>query len=292
MLRRSRFRRCWTNWQLLLVVSANWLIPKSYSINSLPALSKCLNLRFLDLSLVGEPIPFLSLEKSLSHLQKLITLRLPRHTCLTSTDTVPTTTTTIRWPPRLQRLQISGTFSPLTISPFPFPPHLTSLTLKNCDNLSVTSLAALLSNPHLGASLERLTISHLNRNLDPGFSNAVLAFLPELTFLSVPGDLLEDVFFDIIAYMTTPLSLRVLELGHPYTEPRLGFSTQSLIAALGGGLARLRSVGFADVFVTEQRIVEDEEIDRILQKRAASLRDDSGGDVDVDVDVDVGVYYL
>lgn len=146
-----------------------------------------------------------------------------------------------------------------------------------------------MSSPQLDRGLKRLTVSNLNRNLQPESINAIPAFLPNLTFLSVPGDLVEDTFLDIVAHMA-PLSLQVLEFGYPYSNAELGFRTKSLHEALNGGLAELRSVGFAEVFVTEQRIVEDEEIELALQALAIKRARDRP--VDGHVDTDVGVYYL
>lgn len=74
------------------------------------------------------------------------------------------------------------------------------------------------------------------------------------------------------------------------------------MTALDGALANLRAVGFADAFLTEQRILEDEEVDEFLQKRVREREarrrrvgpaehDDSDVSDDED-DSDVGVYYL
>lgn len=84
--------------------------------------------------------------------------------------------------------------------------------------------------------------------------------------------------------MAPALELEVLELAHPVArgDGTLCFSTVTLVEALGAGLANLRALGFADVFCTEERILEDEVLDDILQKRGASAA--SG--------LDVGVYYM
>ncbi|RJE20710.1 F-box domain protein [Aspergillus sclerotialis] len=258
----------------------------SFASNSLPALSKCHNLKHLDLFLVGDAIPFAQLKKTLQHLTKLTTLRLPRSTALTVQDT-----TSIDWPPNLKRLQLSGSFEPSAISSFAWPPNLTNLALRSCRDLSVNALGSLASSPQLSARLKCLTISNTNRNLQPESINAIPAFLPGLSFLSVPGDLVEETFFDILIYMTPPLALEILELGYPYEyNTRLSFSTISVVEALKGGLANLRALGFAEVFCTEQRILEDEEIDDILQKRA-DKEDPAKSNDELD-DINYGVYYL
>jgi hypothetical protein len=176
------------------------------------------------------------------------------------------------------------------------------LTLKNCSDLSVSNLGSLISSPHLATSLSRLTISGANRNLSPESINAIPAFLPRLNFLSIPGDLVEESFFDMLNYMVPPLTLEVLEFGNPFFEATLGFSTAALVESFATGLGNLRAVGFADAFLTEQRILEDEEIDNVLQRRIREKAKPAlqvvNGDGVVDYydndddDPDVGVYYL
>ncbi|RMJ27420.1 F-box domain protein [Aspergillus sp. HF37] len=240
----------------------------SFASNSLPSLSKCLNLTHLDLSLVSDPIPFPQLKKTIQNLRRLTALRLPRSTFLNNPES------RFDWPPRLRILQLSGTFSPATIPSFAWPPRLTSLSLSGCTDLSVTALASLVSSPQLASSLRTLSIAPFNRNLHPESVNAVPAFLPGLLRLSVPGDLVEDSFFDILAHLAPPLALEVLEFAGPVAgaggggDGTLEFSTVALLEALDGGLANLRAVGFADVWCTDQRILEDEEVDDVLQKRA------------------------
>lgn len=257
-------------------------------INSLPALSKCVNLRYLDLSLVGDPIPFTNLKKALSRLHKLSTLRLPRSTILTSPES--SSASAVSWPPQLTRLQLSGRFNPLTIPSFAWPPSLTSLSLKNCSDLSVSNLGSLMSSPHLNRSLQRLSISGANRGLQPESVNAILAFLPGLTTLSIPGDMVEDTFFEILCHMAPAVALEVLEFSYPSLDPNLVFSTEALLRALGSGLGNLRAVGFADLFCTEQRVEEDEDIEEILQKRVAERERE--GRYDGKEDLLVGVYYI
>ncbi|KAE8375657.1 hypothetical protein BDV26DRAFT_267457 [Aspergillus bertholletiae] len=257
----------------------------TFSINSLPALSKCTHLRILDLALVNEAIPFPNLKQALSRLHKLVTLRLPQSTILTDPES-----SKIPWPPSLHRLQISGRFNPLLIPTFSWPPALTSLTLKNCSSLSVSNLSSLMSSPQLGESLQRLTISGANRDLAPESINAIPAFLPNLKFLSVPGDMVEDSFFIILCHVSPPLALEILEFGLPCVDLKLSFETKTLIGALDTGLARLRSVGFVEDLVTDERLEEDEEIDEALQERD-KRRSSQPGAKSHD-DGQVGVYYI
>ncbi|PWY91048.1 hypothetical protein BO70DRAFT_307552 [Aspergillus heteromorphus CBS 117.55] len=265
----------------------------SFAINSLPALSKCTKLRNLDLSLVNDPIPFSSLKKALSSLHKLTTLRLPLSTTLTDYSHLAAA---VDWPPNLHRLQLSGHFSALAIATFPWPRTMTSLTLKNCADLSFSNLAGLMSCPHL-TTLKRLAISGSNRGLQPESINSIPIFLPWLISLSVPGDLVNDSFFDILSHMHPPLPLEVLEFGLPSIDPSVTFRTDSLVAALGYGLENVRSVGFSEVFCTDQRIIEDEEIDEMLLKRSSKRKpshsEGSQNEVEKsDDDTVIGVYYI
>ncbi|KNG88802.1 F-box domain protein [Aspergillus nomiae NRRL 13137] len=258
----------------------------TFSISSLPALSKCTNLRNLDLALVHEAISFTNLKQAISRLHKLVTLRLPQSTILTDPESAK-----VPWPPSLHRLQISGRFNPLLIPTFSWPPALTSLALKNCSDLSVSNLSSLMSSPQLGESLQRLTISGSNRGLTPESINAIPAFLPKLNFLSVPGDMVEDSFFIILCHVFPPLELEALEFGFPCEEFKLSFETKTLICALDSGLASLRSVGFVEDLVPDERQEEDIEIDNALQERV-KRRDSQSGTEIRDDEEQVGVYYI
>ncbi|KAE8148722.1 hypothetical protein BDV25DRAFT_13244 [Aspergillus avenaceus] len=257
----------------------------TFTISSLPALSKCLNLRNLDLSLVHDPIPFPALKQAISKHKKLTTLRLPQSTILTEPESAR-----IPWPPSLQRLQISGRFNPLLIPTFSWPPALTSLALKNCSDLSVTNLGSLLSSPQLGSTLRRLTISGANRGVQPESINAIPAFLPNLTFLSVPGDMVDESFFDIICHMFPPLALTVLEFGLPCADLQLNFSTKSLVNALKTGLTNVREVGFANELVTDQLATEHDEIDDVLRQLEEHRVSQSGSGTQDEAQI--GVYLL
>lgn len=168
-----------------------------YGVDSLPALSKCHNLRFLDLDLVADPISITSLENAVRNLKKLATLRLPHHSldCPSTTAETNPTSTSVNWPASLREIQISGAFSESDLSAVSWPRNLTTLTLNGCRDLSVGTLGKLLSRPHLRTSLKHLTITNLNERLTPVSINTIPFALHRLEFLSAPGDLVEDTFF-------------------------------------------------------------------------------------------------
>ncbi|KAL2849514.1 hypothetical protein BJY01DRAFT_210780 [Aspergillus pseudoustus] len=254
----------------------------SFASNSLPSLSKCLKLRFLDLSLVASPMLFKDLKKSLSSLEDLRTLRLPQSTSVMESDSF-----NIPWPPHLRRLQFSGHFLAAPMRTFPWPPSLTTLTLKNCADLSLTNLSSLMCSPDLSRTLKRLTISGQNRHLSADSITSILAMVPELSFLSIPGDMVDGTFFELLCHIGIP-TLEVLEFGYPSVDSEVYFTTESLLKALDYGLPNLRAVGFAEIFCSDEDSLDDDAVDDFLLKRAEMrkwLQPGAGT-------ADPGVYYV
>lgn len=179
------------------------------------------------------------------------------------------------WPPKLQRLQVSGKFAD-DMRSFLWPEHLTRLTLKNCADLSLQAMSRLVANPHLGRSLRRLTVSTFNRGLQTESIQVILTHLPNLVFLSVPGDLVFDDFFDSLRRdyyqqqqqqraQRQSLALEVLELSFSHTGDAREFEWQSLIDTLDNALGNLRAVGVHDMFLGE---LLPDELDDALTERA------------------------
>jgi len=81
---------------------------------------------------------------------------------------------------------------------FPWPELMSSLSLKHCMNLSYDIMPGILDKLSLESNLKRLSISTYNRGLQPECINLIPTFLPNLLFLGVPGDLVQDVFFTLI----------------------------------------------------------------------------------------------
>jgi len=213
-------------------------------VNSFASLSKCYNLSELDLSLVYPSLPFVRLKKAIRKLDKLEFLSLPK-----STTIIVERSACVQWPPRLRHIRFSGRFPINSMEFFSWPEQLSSLTLIGCIDLSVNAISTLICSRHLGRQLRHLGISYDNKFLQPESINAVPRFLPNLRSLSVPGDLLQDDFFNNNG---TPLSLEYLAIERATTNmsPSLGFSERSLISALDYGLSNLRSVFFDPVYST------------------------------------------
>lgn len=246
--------------------------------NSLPSLSKCRNLRHLDLFLISANIPLPELKKAIQDLPKLTTLKLPKSSNLRSIDA----SMSANWPPNLTTLQLSGKFDPETIATFPWPLHLTDLILTYCRPLDANGMSSLLSNPQLGQRLKRLTVTPHDTGMDYEAAEVILPLLPELIFLSIPESTVYLAWFEIAATLNPPVALTVLELGWGDTESCFDF--QDVARALEGGLANLRAI------YVDERVDDDElmEIDSALVRRWTSQHPDAGPEATNDV----GVHFL
>lgn len=120
-------------------------------INCLAALSKCQNLRQLDLSLVTEHI---GLPQLLHSIRRLTCLEKLSMRCK---DDVPHTLSDSTWPPQLKVLNISGTFIDDVLEHFlSLPKSLTSLAVYDCRTLGLHPMKELVK--ALGDGLESLQI--------------------------------------------------------------------------------------------------------------------------------------
>ena len=169
----------------------------TFSPHCFPALSKCTQLRILDLSLVAEQPPLPDLFKTISHLDNLHTLRLPR----SSGFGVHHKPSSFTWPPNLHELCLSGGIDAHFLHGIvSFPPTLRHLAIENCPSAkthAVTHLLRKIVRPL--PNLESLRIAHMPRISRYALDN-VLLFLPQLKSLSVSTDYVSDAVFDPAHY--------------------------------------------------------------------------------------------
>lgn len=264
----------------------------------LSPLSKCSNLRHLDLLLVSGIGP-LAIRKAISRLQNLRSLRVPYGGIIE----VPVGKGT-SWPPLLERLDFSGCL-PIFPQSITWPVGLSTLSLVgvSCAELQTNPLYDLLKSLESSSHLRRLLITESSSWLDDSRVASILLNLPHLTFLSVPGQHISDLFFDSVdlasqlSFLSSPLPLRTLEFGYSATPP-LQFSLDSFLAALGGTLSNLRQVGFHEVWCNEQRIIDDEALEDVLiaNAEARAKAAAKGGFLTTSKqqkrDLEPGVYYF
>lgn len=165
----------------------------SFGQNSFAALSKCYQLRLLDLSLVTESPPLFELLKTVSRLDNLTTFRLPRSSGF-SKDVKPSA---IEWPRNLQNLSLSGGIDAHFMHGIvAFPSTLRSLTIEHCPMAKGFALMHMLRTAVRPLpNLEILKLGNLPRLSGSALDN-VLFVLPGLTRLSISVDYITPAIFD------------------------------------------------------------------------------------------------
>jgi hypothetical protein len=172
----------------------------------LAPLSKCSNLRSLDLALCKGDIKFTALIKAVRKLEKLISLRLPQP--FQFDDAYPimkrSNFTENIWPPHLQHLEFRGNFSSLHLDPDPdfdffksfhWPDSLTCLTINTNDDWDRFKINLMLQNSQLSNYLRSLTIypdHHDSLCKSSVWIDRILTFLPRLRFLSLQACTFDD----------------------------------------------------------------------------------------------------
>ncbi|KAL1301476.1 hypothetical protein AAFC00_005724 [Neodothiora populina] len=158
----------------------------TFAINCYPALSKCVKLRVLDLSLVSESTPLQKLFNTIKLLPALETLRLPRSAGFGNNEVDPDS---IVWPPNLQRLYLSGGIDAHFLCGIVnFPPTLSDLTIEHCSQAKGHAIRQLLATMSVaGVPLRSLKIASMPR-FGINALDVALAFFPGLEHLSVSVD--------------------------------------------------------------------------------------------------------
>ncbi|KAI9640338.1 hypothetical protein NHQ30_011080 [Ciborinia camelliae] len=177
----------------------------SFSINSFPALSKCTQLRYLDLSLISASISTRLLFQTLKTLQHLETLLFPR----TSNSDQGRNDEIYEWPPKLQGLHLAGGVdnSFLDTHLLNVPPTLCRFSIQHCS--MVYSPALLSTLEHIGPQLQHLTIRHPMNRMGVGALDFVLLSCPTLTAFRISADFITDELFKNIPQ---DHPLRILDL--------------------------------------------------------------------------------
>lgn len=227
----------------------------SFAVNCWASLSKCSKLRVLDLSLVSEQISFESLNQTLMKLAALTEFYLPR--CSTRYEDAARSMT-LRLPPRLQHLSLSGNihgqlYYDVMRQPDMFPPTMHSMSILHCPSLSNTSIKPIFQN--LAGALTTVELRDLPR-VKQGQFNGVLNWLPKLASLTIALDYMDDNFgknTKPTGYYTThwreskPLqSLTLVTSGQTDVDPQTAFTAVDLYQLIDERfLGRLRWVRVA-----------------------------------------------
>ncbi|KAK2808945.1 hypothetical protein FQN50_004218 [Emmonsiellopsis sp. PD_5] len=253
----------------------------SFSVVCLSPLSKCKKMRVLNLSFVLEALDFEAIKKAVRNMDNLTTLKLPPRT------EIDTTAENISWPPKLAKLKINGPIDVDVAEDLDWPKNITSLTVAG-STLQISPPPTILFNRYLSNHLKELTITFAPQ-IDFQRLCPLPVFMRNLTFLSLPGDQINnDLFFMLHTREYDPISLECLECGESPEPAR--FSIERFTQALETTLARLRAFGFHQCHCTEKRITDDAELEEMLQANAVKAGYDKG-EIESG-ELQVGVYYF
>jgi len=252
------------------------------SVNCLAALSKCTNLRHLDLSLISESLPLRDFLHAIAPLKNLTSLRFPRSSSSHTSEL--TRSQPHSWPPNLENLHLSGRIHDTSISLIisSLPTTLTHLTIEHCPTLSRLFIWQIL--PTLAEGLTHLRISYQMPRLYRGSLDEILFHLPNLRVFSIAADYISRRFFT--EYRTNegeflfshPLEMLELEdsgaTDLPLEEYKIKASAVSL-AVLEGRLGRLRRVRAHERLGWLATAQDREEVEDLVELLEDKAREDA-----------------
>ncbi|TVY45904.1 F-box protein [Lachnellula subtilissima] len=214
----------------------------SFGINSFAALSKCSQLRHLDLSLISASISNKLLFQTLKNLQQLETLFFPRSSSRdlrgdSGRDEVP-----YEWPPKLKALHLAGGIDDhfLATHLVAVGKSLERLSIQHCSQIHLDALLCTLT--VLGPQLLHLTIRHPMSQLHIGALNPLLECCPHLIALRISADYITSSLF-----LHPAPKLQILDLDcSPTASPDVGVEPAAVYEAVEEGrMPDLRSVRFS-----------------------------------------------
>ncbi|KAF2856559.1 hypothetical protein T440DRAFT_437347 [Plenodomus tracheiphilus IPT5] len=249
----------------------------SFAINCWASLSKCTHLRVLDLSLVSEQINFQSLNQTIRQLHDLRHLCLPR---CSSNYTEGSSTLNVRWPPRLERLALSGSVSgkflwDILRQPEAFPPSFYALSVLHCPGLDHGSIRTLVGN--LAASLTVLELRDLPA-VKQGRFNGVLDWCPRLERLTIALDYI-DTRFGHLPPSFSPENWReakalqelTLLTSGKHGDPDRSFTPDDMGCLVGSLLEGRWDIPAGNVALTSILYIIAKQIDQVLQEYHQSI---------------------
>ncbi|KAJ5735112.1 uncharacterized protein N7483_000237 [Penicillium malachiteum] len=203
----------------------------SFSLNCLAPLSKCSELRSLDLSRIyNTGINFPTLKNTISKLENLWRLCLPASIpithCSTKSEGGPGD-----WPHYLGDMILSGEFDHEVMEKFEWPPHIESIKITQGRALSNLIIDAILSHPTVQMNLEEFiidsTCSYIHFEHFEEVETSVMYELPCLDRVQIPCDLAR--FFgmfdseseDVMGFKSLTLTEPV-DCEGEYLDPDLG----------------------------------------------------------------------
>lgn len=160
----------------------------SFGLGPLIALKNCQHLRVLDLRLVSETLNLEELFRSIRTLDNLTHLSFPRSS-IDINDYL-----SIRWPPRLTALRISGGITDTFLTQSEFPKSITHLEFSHCPAVHHDGLQTILW--RFGHNLTTLKVQYPMPSLRDNSLDPVFKYCPRLTYLEIAVDYVSNSFLD------------------------------------------------------------------------------------------------
>jgi F-box-like len=209
------------------------------SVNCFAALSKCVRLCSLDLTLISVSISLSDLFHAIKALPRLQVLYFPRSSNYHRGFSV----NSFSWPPNLRALTLAGGISDnFLLTAKNIPPTLDTLTIEYCPFAKGSAIRNLLA--QLAPQLRNLKVSYHIPTLHYNALDQLLLICPQLHTLTVAVDYISSRFFDEenAPKPSHPLYLLSLESsGNLGVGQKIG-PNDIYIAVCEGGLANLRQV--------------------------------------------------
>ena len=215
----------------------------SFAINSFAALSKCVHLKVLDLSLISTSIEIAQLFTTLATLENLESLFFPRTSyAISNYGRDPQAEPFfVAWPPKLRALHLGGGISDFFVQCYLTcaPQTLERLSIQHCSQIYARALLECLD--IIGRRLKYLTIRHPMPRLGRAILDDILLICPSLIALHISADYISRVLFESIP-QSHPLQILDLDCssspaGYVDLDPDVVF-----LAVEEGKLPDLRSV--------------------------------------------------
>ncbi|KAK2839335.1 hypothetical protein FQN49_006243 [Arthroderma sp. PD_2] len=198
----------------------------TFSTISLTPMSKCLNLRIVDLSVLMTVVPFLSIPHAVRNLQNLETLRFPPEM---SNEGLPKInefqdekTPMYQWPPKLKRLQLWRVHDSIILGNFIWPETVTAVTLTESVHYPFNNIVQTLMTGGAPHRLQRIRILSDHQTDEIAFLAPLCSQMDKLKFLSLRGCGCDPVFYKrVVSTSLAPAALEILEISPLPLEHKL-----------------------------------------------------------------------
>ncbi|KAF3897580.1 F-box domain-containing protein [Trichophyton interdigitale] len=247
----------------------------TFSTISLTPMSKCLNLRIVDLSVLMTIVPFLSIPHAVRNLKHLETLRFPpemSHKGLPKVNDPHNERSRplYQWPPKLKRLQLWRVHDSIILGNFIWPETVTAVTIIESNHYPFNTILQTLSTDSARHRLQRVRILS-SRQTDEVSIVAPLCFqMEKLKFLSLQGCGCDPGFYRRIITMSPELApLEILEISPLPLEHKLRVElVRDLKAVFAVAFPRVRLLGIAASCIDYVSEWFELEMDKALMENA------------------------